>query len=87
VCIVWSVGKPSLANAGYYQSEVVPGLEDYYAHDGEAPGRWIGRADLVGAVAATWRRRGIELATLSHAAGISSTEDPDLDEQLPFDEP
>jgi S-adenosylmethionine:tRNA ribosyltransferase-isomerase len=34
----------------------------------------------------TWRRRGIELATLTHAAGISSTGDPDLDEQLPFDE-
>ena len=34
-----------------------------------------------------WRRRGIELATITHAAGISSTGDPDLDEQLPFDEP
>jgi conjugative relaxase-like TrwC/TraI family protein len=46
-----SVGKVGPANAGYYQSEVVEGLEDYYAGDGEAPGRWIGRADLVGAVA------------------------------------
>jgi S-adenosylmethionine:tRNA ribosyltransferase-isomerase len=35
----------------------------------------------------TWQRRGIELATLTHAAGISSTGDPDLDERLPFDEP
>ena len=36
---------------------------------------------------ATWQRRGIELATLTHAAGVSSTGDADLDEQLPFDEP
>jgi len=35
----------------------------------------------------TWQRRGIELATLTHAAGISSTGDKDLDAQLPFDEP
>lgn len=36
---------------------------------------------------ATWRRRGIKLATLTHAAGISSTGDPALDQRLPFDEP
>jgi S-adenosylmethionine:tRNA ribosyltransferase-isomerase len=36
---------------------------------------------------AAWRRRGIELATITHAAGISSTGDHVLDEQLPFDEP
>ena len=35
----------------------------------------------------TWHRRGIELATLTHAAGISSTGDPELDKRLPFDEP
>ena len=35
----------------------------------------------------TWRRRGIILATLTHAAGISSTGDPALDRRLPFDEP
>ncbi len=46
-----SVGKVGPANAGYYQSTVVAGLEDYYADDGEAPGRWIGRCDLVGTVA------------------------------------
>ncbi len=46
-----SVGKVGPANAGYCQSEVVQGLEDYYAGDGEAPGRWIGRTDLIGAVA------------------------------------
>jgi S-adenosylmethionine:tRNA ribosyltransferase-isomerase len=31
--------------------------------------------------------RGIEFATLTHAAGISSTGDPELDALLPFDEP
>jgi len=35
----------------------------------------------------TWRRRGVKLATLTHAAGISSTGDPVLDLRLPFDEP
>jgi S-adenosylmethionine:tRNA ribosyltransferase-isomerase len=34
-----------------------------------------------------WRQRGINFATLTHAAGISSTGDPMLDRQLPFDEP
>lgn len=36
---------------------------------------------------ATWRERGIGFATLTHAAGISSTGDPELDKRLPFDEP
>ena len=36
---------------------------------------------------ATWRARGIRLATLTHAAGISSTGDAALDARLPFDEP
>ena len=36
---------------------------------------------------AVWRRRGIEFATLTHAAGISSTGNPHLDLRLPFDEP
>jgi S-adenosylmethionine:tRNA ribosyltransferase-isomerase len=36
---------------------------------------------------ATWRHRGIGFATLTHAAGISSTGDPALDLRLPFDEP
>jgi len=35
----------------------------------------------------TWRRRGIGFATLTHAAGISSTGDPALDARLPLDEP
>jgi S-adenosylmethionine:tRNA ribosyltransferase-isomerase len=33
------------------------------------------------------RARGALFATLTHAAGISSTGDPDLDGRLPFDEP
>lgn len=35
---------------------------------------------------AEWRRRGITFATLTHAAGISSTGDPALDRRLPLDE-
>jgi len=31
--------------------------------------------------------KGVELATLTHAAGVSSTGDPHLDARLPFDEP
>jgi S-adenosylmethionine:tRNA ribosyltransferase-isomerase len=38
-------------------------------------------------IRAAWRRRGIAFATLTHAAGISSTGDPRLDLRLPFDEP
>ncbi|THK38938.1 S-adenosylmethionine tRNA ribosyltransferase [Ensifer sp. MPMI2T] len=34
-----------------------------------------------------WRRRGVDFATLTHAAGVSSTGDPTLDLRLPFDEP
>jgi len=33
------------------------------------------------------RARGVGFATLTHAAGISSTGDPALDARLPFDEP
>ncbi|RFB79173.1 S-adenosylmethionine:tRNA ribosyltransferase-isomerase [Methylovirgula sp. 4M-Z18] len=36
---------------------------------------------------AAWQRRGVKFATLTHAAGISSTGDPVLDLRLPFDEP
>lgn len=35
---------------------------------------------------AAWRQRDIRFATLTHAAGISSTGDPSLDRRLPFDE-
>jgi S-adenosylmethionine:tRNA ribosyltransferase-isomerase len=38
-------------------------------------------------IVAAWRERGIGFATLTHAAGISSTGDPVLDLRLPFDEP
>src|SRR5918994_692387 len=34
-----------------------------------------------------WRRRDVGFATLTHAAGVSSTGDPGLDSRLPFDEP
>jgi S-adenosylmethionine:tRNA ribosyltransferase-isomerase len=36
---------------------------------------------------AAWRQRGVGFATLTHAAGISSTGDLSLDLRLPFDEP
>jgi S-adenosylmethionine:tRNA ribosyltransferase-isomerase len=36
---------------------------------------------------AAWRSRGVGFATLTHAAGISSTGDAALDARLPFDEP
>jgi S-adenosylmethionine:tRNA ribosyltransferase-isomerase len=36
---------------------------------------------------AAMRSRGIGFATITHAAGISSTGDPELDRRLPFDEP
>jgi S-adenosylmethionine:tRNA ribosyltransferase-isomerase len=39
------------------------------------------------AALASLRGRGVALATLTHAAGISSTGDTELDRRLPFDEP
>jgi S-adenosylmethionine:tRNA ribosyltransferase-isomerase len=36
---------------------------------------------------AAWRERGVGFSTLTHVAGLSSTGDPALDQQLPFDEP
>lgn len=36
---------------------------------------------------ARWQERGVHFATLTHAAGISSTGDPELDQRLPLDEP
>jgi S-adenosylmethionine:tRNA ribosyltransferase-isomerase len=36
---------------------------------------------------AAFAAKGIEFATITHAAGISSTGDPELDRLLPFDEP
>jgi len=36
---------------------------------------------------AAWRSRGVGFATVTHAAGISSTGDPLLDRRLPLDEP
>lgn len=34
----------------------------------------------------SWRERGVDFATLSHAAGLSSTGDAALDQRLPFEE-
>ncbi|MFK7917142.1 MAG: MobF family relaxase [Ilumatobacter sp.] len=48
-----TVGKVNPGNADYYERNVVRGAEDYYAGDGDAPGVWVGRCDLVGAVAGT----------------------------------
>jgi S-adenosylmethionine:tRNA ribosyltransferase-isomerase len=36
---------------------------------------------------AAMRSRGVNFATITHAAGVSSTGDPELDRRLPFDEP
>ena len=47
--VVLSVGKVGAGNWRYYQDSVAAGLEDYYAGEGESPGRWMGRADLIGA--------------------------------------
>ena len=44
-----SIGKVGASNWRYYQNSVAAGLEDYYAGEGESPGRWMGRADLIGA--------------------------------------
>jgi S-adenosylmethionine:tRNA ribosyltransferase-isomerase len=38
-------------------------------------------------IIAALRARGVGFSTITHAAGISSTGDPDLDRRLPFDEP
>jgi S-adenosylmethionine:tRNA ribosyltransferase-isomerase len=38
-------------------------------------------------ILATLRARGVAFATLTHAAGLSSTGDVELDRRLPFDEP
>jgi S-adenosylmethionine:tRNA ribosyltransferase-isomerase len=38
-------------------------------------------------VLATLAARGVQFATITHAAGLSSTGDPKLDAMLPFDEP
>jgi conjugative relaxase-like TrwC/TraI family protein len=46
---VLSIGKVGASNWRYYQNSVAAGLEDYYAGEGESPGRWMGRADLIGA--------------------------------------
>jgi S-adenosylmethionine:tRNA ribosyltransferase-isomerase len=74
-----------------------------YAHVGEPLALWDIWTPIAGSPVAfeppsagftlSWEtvrsmvRKGVEFATLTHAAGISSTGDPQLDARLPFDEP
>jgi S-adenosylmethionine:tRNA ribosyltransferase-isomerase len=74
-----------------------------YAHVRQPLALWDVWTPIAGALAAfeppsasftlSWsmvralRTKGVEFATLTHAAGISSTGDPQLDARLPFDEP
>jgi hypothetical protein len=37
-----SIGKLGKGQQAYYLDSVANGIEDYYAGEGEAPGRWIG---------------------------------------------
>jgi conjugative relaxase-like TrwC/TraI family protein len=41
---VLSIGKLGRGAESYYLQAVATGVEDYYLHSGEAPGRWIGTA-------------------------------------------
>jgi conjugative relaxase-like TrwC/TraI family protein len=41
---VLSIGKLGRGAESYYLDAVATGVEDYYVHSGEAPGRWIGTA-------------------------------------------
>jgi conjugative relaxase-like TrwC/TraI family protein len=54
--VVLSIGKLGRGAESYYLQAVATGVEDYYVHSGEAPGRWIGtaaqRLGLSGTVAA-----------------------------------
>lgn len=50
---VLSIGKVTAANAGYWEDAVAKGREDYYSGAGEAPGQWVGRADLLSRDAGT----------------------------------
>jgi S-adenosylmethionine:tRNA ribosyltransferase-isomerase len=74
-----------------------------YAHMSEPLALWDVWTSIAGAPAAyeppsagfvldwqmlaAFEQQGIEFATLTHAAGISSTGDPELDRKLPLDEP
>jgi conjugative relaxase-like TrwC/TraI family protein len=53
---VLSIGKLGRGAESYYLQAVATGVEDYYLHSGEAPGRWTGtaaeRLGLSGTVAA-----------------------------------
>jgi conjugative relaxase-like TrwC/TraI family protein len=41
---VLSIGSLSVGQTEYYERKVARGMEDYYSGEGEAPGRWTGRA-------------------------------------------
>jgi conjugative relaxase-like TrwC/TraI family protein len=41
---VLSIGSLSAGQTEYYERKVARGMEDYYSGEGEAPGRWTGRA-------------------------------------------
>ena len=88
--------------AGVLRGLASHGRPIQYAHVARATGAWGRvdkdrcRSDRVRAAvgglcarlahARGWRVRGVAFATLSHAAGLSSTGDPMLDRRLPFDE-
>jgi hypothetical protein len=42
--VVLSIGSLSAGQTEYYERKVARGMEDYYSGEGEAPGRWTGRA-------------------------------------------
>ncbi len=42
-----SIGKLGAGQAAYYVEAVARGGEDYYAEDGEVPGRWVGQASAL----------------------------------------
>ncbi len=43
-----SIHRLASGAEGYYLSQVVAGVEDYYAGAGEAPGEWLGSSELLG---------------------------------------
>lgn len=56
-----TIGKLGTGQEAYYLDSVAGGIEDYYAGEGEAPGRWTGSGgndlDLAGEVQPTQLRR------------------------------
>jgi conjugative relaxase-like TrwC/TraI family protein len=48
VVVVLSIGKLTLGQQNYYLDQVASGIEDYYAGAGEAQGRWLASASVLG---------------------------------------